>query len=324
MVKDFFNAVGKSGIGSRLRFLQEKITEDAASIYSMFGIEMQPKWFPVFYTLHEGSFTITEIAQHIGHSHPSVSKIVSELVKKGLVIENKDSTDGRRNVLSLSDKANEIQEILQHQLLKDVENAVEDILSSTRHNLWHAIEEWEFMLEQKSLLKRVQEQKKLRESLDISVVSYENKYREVFKALNVEWISTYFKMEDKDFHSLDHPKEYILDKGGEILVALYKGEPVGVCALLKMDDPDYDFELAKMAVSPRSHGKGLGFILGKAIIERAKERGGQMLYLESNTLLKQAINLYHKLGFKKVVGRSTPYERCNIQMELNLNQTNNS
>lgn len=182
------------------------------------------------------------------------------------------------------------------------------------------IEELEFMLEQKLLLKRIQEQKKLRESQDISVVPYEDKYGEIFKALNVEWISTYFKMEDKDFHSLNHPEDYILNKGGEILVALYKAEPVGVCALLKMDDPEYDFELAKMAVSPRSHGKGIGYILGRAIIERAKERGGRMLYLESNTLLKQAINLYHKLGFKEVIGRSTPYERCNIQMELVLNQ----
>jgi GNAT superfamily N-acetyltransferase len=91
---------------------------------------------------------------------------------------------------------------------------------------------------------------------------------------------------------------------------------------MKMDDPDYDFELAKMAVSPKAQGKGVGFLLGNASIERAKARDGKMLYLESNTLLKQAINLYHKLGFKKVVGRSTPYERCNIQMELNLTSNN--
>jgi DNA-binding MarR family transcriptional regulator/GNAT superfamily N-acetyltransferase len=321
MATEFFNNVGKASIGSRLRLLQEKINEDAANIYKLFGIDMQPKWFPVLHTLQEGSFTITEIAQYIGHSHPSVSKIVSEMAKKGLVKESKDASDGRRNVLSLSKKGQDIQAKMKYQL-EDVENAVDGILNHTRHNLWQAIEEWEFMLEQKSLFKRVQDEKKLRESHNVSIVPFEDKYSEAFRALNVEWISTYFRMEDKDYQSLDHPKEYILDKGGEILVALYDGEPVGVCALMKMDDPDYDFELAKMAVSPKAQGKGVGFLLGNASIERAKARDGKMLYLESNTLLKQAINLYHKLGFKKVVGRSTPYERCNIQMELNLTSNN--
>lgn len=317
MAIKFFEIVGKAGIGSRLRLLQEKINEDAAGIYAMFGIDMQVKWFPVFYTLKDGSFTITEVAQHIGHSHPSVSKIVSEMVKAGLVNEDKDLSDGRRNVLSLSEKGKEIQVSLEYQV-EDVGNAVEGILSATRHNLWEAIEEWEFMLEQQSLLRRVQQEKKRRESQDVKIVPYQTKYREAFRTMNVEWISTYFKMEAKDYEALDHPKKYILDKGGDILVALYKGEPAGVCALMKMNDPDYDFELAKMAVSPNAHGRGIGYLLGKAIIELAKSRGGKMLYLESNTILKPAINLYHKLGFKKVVGRSTPYERCNIQMELAL------
>ncbi len=125
-------------------------------------------------------------------------------------------------------------------------------------------------------------------------------------------------MEESDYKALDHPKEYILNKGGAILVALYDDEPVGVCALIKMKDPDYDFELAKMAVSPKAQGKNIGWLLAQAIIEKARSMGGKKLYLESNTILTPAINLYYKLGFKKISGRATPYERCNIQMELDL------
>ena len=150
------------------------------------------------------------------------------------------------------------------------------------------------------------------------IVHYEEKYHADFKALNVEWISTYFKMEPTDFKSLDNPNDYILSKGGLILVALYNGEPVGVCALIKMNDPDYDYELAKMAVSPKAQGKKIGWLLGQHIIESAKLLGAKNLYLESNTILAPAINLYRKLGFKEITGRSTPYERCNIQMELIL------
>jgi GNAT superfamily N-acetyltransferase len=63
-------------------------------------------------------------------------------------------------------------------------------------------------------------------------------------------------------------------------------------------------------------GKNIGWLLGKAAMEKARSLGAKKLYLESNTILQPAINLYHKLGFKRVVGHTSPYERCNIQMEL--------
>jgi DNA-binding MarR family transcriptional regulator/GNAT superfamily N-acetyltransferase len=314
---EFYNQLGKMAIGSRLRLLTDTITTDAAAIYKLYNIDLHPKWFPVFHVLSQGNFTITEIAQQIGHSHPSVSKIVAEMAKKGLVTEKKDKQDGRKNVASLSKKGKELTEKIKEQYT-DVTNAVEELSKHTQNDLWKAIEEWEFLLNRKSLFQYVQEQKKQREGRKVKIVPYKPIYAGAFRKLNEEWITTYFKMEKTDLKALDHPKEYILDKGGEILVALYEEEPVGVCALIKMNDPQYDYELAKMAVSPKAQGKSIGWLLGQAIIERARSLGATTLYLESNTILKPAINLYYKLGFKRVTGRPTPYERCNIQMELVL------
>ncbi|MEO0433444.1 MAG: GNAT family N-acetyltransferase, partial [Cyanobacteria bacterium J06656_5] len=67
-----------------------------------------------------------------------------------------------------------------------------------------------------------------------------------------------------------------------------------------------------------AQGKGIGWLLGQAAINRARELGAETIFLESNTVLKPAINLYQKLGFRKVVGQPSPYQRCNIQMELKL------
>jgi len=316
---EFFNQVGKKAIGSRLRMLTDKITEDASQIYKTYGVDIQPKWFPVFYTLTQGEQTITGIADQIGHSHPSVSKIVSEMSKKGMVAEKKDKKDGRRNVVSLSAKGKQTAEKIKAQYM-DVESAIEEILANTRYDLWKAIEEWEFLLEEKSLLKRVQYLKKLRESRDVKVVAYEPKYRKAFKELNEEWISTWFEMEDEDRKVLNDPENQIIKKGGHIVVAIYNNEPVGVCALLKMNDPMYEYEMVKMAVRPDMKGKNIGWMLGNAIVEKARSLGAKYLYLESNTVLKPAISLYQKLGFKKVFGRATPYKRCNIQMELKLGE----
>ena len=152
----------------------------------------------------------------------------------------------------------------------------------------------------------------------IEIVNFKSAYKEVFRDLNVEWISTYFKMEPADYKALDNADSYILQNGGYILVALLNKEPVGVCALIKMDDAIYDFELAKMAVSPKAQGKKIGWLIGEAIKDKARSIGAKTLYLESNTILAPAINLYRKLGFTEVFGRNTPYERCNIQMALVL------
>jgi len=317
---ELFEKTGKMALGSRLRLLTAKLTDDAAKIYELYDIaDFSPKWFPVLFVLSESEAkTITEIASEIGHSQPSVTKIIKEMTTAGLVKNNLNSKDKRRNVVGLTQKGKTVSEKIIKIQCADIEVAIDRIISEATYNLWEAIAEWEFLLEQKSLFRRVQEQKKLRESKDVRIVEYEPKYQSAFKSLNEEWISAYFEMEEADYKALDNPETYILDKGGKIFVALYKDEPLGVCALIKMNDPDYDYEMAKMAVSPKAQGKNIGWLLGQAVINSAKELGASKIYLESNTALKPAINLYYKLGFEKISGRPTPYKRANIQMELNI------
>ncbi|MCD0478751.1 bifunctional helix-turn-helix transcriptional regulator/GNAT family N-acetyltransferase [Chryseobacterium sp. LC2016-29] len=317
---EIFNRTGKMALGSRLRLLTSKVTEDASQIYELYNIAgFSPKWFPVFFVLSETEeITITEIAKEIGHSQPSVTKIIKEMTKAGLVNDKLKSNDKRRNVVGLTTEGISLAKKMIEEQCTDIDVAIDEIINVATNNLWEALAEWEFLLEQKSLLKRVKDQKKLRESKDVKIVKYEPKYQSAFKALNEEWISTFFEMEEADYKALDNPKEYILDKGGKIFIALYKDEPLGVCALIKMDEQNYDFEMAKMAVSPKAQGKNLGWLLGQAIIDSAKQLGASKIYLESNTILKPAINLYQKMGFEKIVGHQTPYKRCNIQMELNL------
>jgi GNAT superfamily N-acetyltransferase/Mn-dependent DtxR family transcriptional regulator len=313
---DIYNKMGKMALGSRLRRLSETLTEQASQVYQLYDIDMQPKWFPVFYALSDShTKSIVQIAREIGQSHPSVSILVKEMLKAGLIQISNDANDGRKNNVQLSDRGLQINQRIQAQYT-DVNVAVEKAIGETQHDIWRAIEEWEFLLEQKDLLKRVEQEKKLRESRDVEIVDYKPQFKQAFKNLNEEWITTYFKMEESDYKALDHPDEYILDKGGFILIALYHDEPVGACALIKMENNT--FELAKMAVSPKAKGKGIGLLLGNAAIAKARQAGAKQLYLESNTILKPAINLYHKLGFAKIIGATSPYERCNIQMELQL------
>ena len=145
---DLFIRTGKIALGSRLRMLTAKVTEDAVKLYELYGVDLAPKWFPVFFVLAEdGEKTITEIAGDIGHSQPSVSRIIREMTAAGLVQANRKSADKRRNVVALSPKGMALNDKIKAQYT-DVDAAIESIISEARYNLWEAMEEWEFLLEQ--------------------------------------------------------------------------------------------------------------------------------------------------------------------------------
>ena len=162
----------------------------------------------------------------------------------------------------------------------------------------------------------MKEQNERREPTRVEIVDFRPEHADAFRRMNLDWITQYWEVEDADLVYLDHPQEKILDPGGAILMALYEGEVVGTVALVPMGSGSY--ELAKMAVDQNARGKGIGWELGRSVLERAREVGATRVYLESNTILEPAINLYRKLGFEPVQGGASPYDRCNIQMEISF------
>lgn len=316
---DFFERTGKMAIGSRLRILTETLTRDAASIYGLYGVDIKPKWFPVFYSLtDEQPKSVTAIAREIGQSHPSVSTIVKEMIKSGLIEEVDDKADRRCTLITLTEYGKSLSQELIAQL-RDVERAVEQISSECDNDLWAAIAEWEKALGRKSILERVREIKEQREHSEVEIVEYQPQYKKAFCELNRKWIELYWDLEPHDIEVLENPEKHILKKGGHIFVALYNGFPVGVCALCPLpSESPYDYELAKLAVNNSIRRKGIGRRLCDAVIEKARELGGKKLFLESNTRLKPAIALYRKIGFKELPEYHPAYARGNIQMELSL------
>lgn len=153
----------------------------------------------------------------------------------------------------------------------------------------------------------------------VTIEVYNPKYKEDFIRLNTEWITTYFRLEESDLYTLNHVEEYILDKGGQVFLAIVKNKVIGCCALI-VHPENQTFELAKMAVSPLAQGLGAGRKLGEALIEYAKGKGIKQLFLEGNTRLDSSIILYRKLGFVEVPISNSAYERCNIMMVLDIIQ----
>lgn len=313
---DFLQEIGKVALGSRLRRLGEVFAVDAAQVYEIYGVDIQPKWFPVFYILsQQEECSITAMSKDIGCSHPVVSQVVKEMGKAGLIETGESSEDARMNVVKLSPSGRALIPKMEVQM-QDVSEAVENLFQHMQHDFWQALEEMEFLLEEKSFLNRVVEQRKQRESEQVKIVEYTDEYHEKFKQLNYEWIERDFTVEEEDRATLEDPQGKILTPGGAILIAIRDGEVVGTCALVKKDSST--LELVKMAVATTARKKNVGWKLGTSILEKARSMGAEKVYVESNTKLKPAINLYRKLGFEKVIVAPSPYQRCNIQMEVTL------
>lgn len=317
-MEDFFQQLGSAALGSRLRRLSEQITAQATEVYALYHLPFEPRWFPVFYAVaKQPGQSVGDLAFAIGHTHAAVSQVVKELAKQGLVRTERGEADLRRSLVTLTAQGASLWPALQEQAV-DVRQATEELLAETRHNLWLAMGEVEHALSRRSLSSRVKAVRDQRVAAEVHLVDYIPPHQADFKRLNLEWIEQYFQVEAADLKALDQPEEYILQRGGHILLASYRGAIVGTCALIKMNAHTY--ELAKMAVTPPAQGLGIGLRLAEAAVAKARALGATRVYLESNTKLGPALNLYYQLGFRKTVaGTPSPYERCNIQMELLFN-----
>jgi len=153
------------------------------------------------------------------------------------------------------------------------------------------------------------------ENQEVEIITFRDEYVDDFAIINFKWLEKYFYIEDYDKEILTNPKKYILNDGGQILFALIGEEVVATVALIKREEGV--FELSKMGVAEKYQGKRIGIKLMDACIEYAKQNDFKQLFLDSSRKLTPAITLYKKVGFKEIpVPTDTPYERCDIRMEL--------
>lgn len=294
-------------------------------VYGEYGIRLDVRTFPVFQTiLWLPNATVSEIADEVGLTHAAVSITLKDLAKQDYITLAKHSTDKRQTIVALTRKGKQEQQRMES-LLHDLERVMTDVFSECAHSPLLALQEFEQAMKRKNFSQRVKDFRKqqLAETITVTRLSrrgskHRAKQLEAFKQLNYAWIERYFTIEKSDRNVLEKPEQYIVARGGIILCAEQGSAIVGAVALIPTEQGTV--ELAKMVVAPEVRGKSIGVMLGEAAINQAREMGAERVYLESNTTLEAAINLYYKLGFKRVPHFTSPYERANIAMELWLSE----
>jgi DNA-binding MarR family transcriptional regulator len=150
------NVIDESGIlaiATRLQRLSDLLRKDGVLIYKANGVDFEPKWFPVIYTLHLRSvLSVVEIATEIGYTHPSTISLLKELEKVKLIRSKKDKADERKRLIQLTAKGQEL--IEQMKPVWELMIAALTELTTTQNNLLLAISEVEEQMKRLNLFER--------------------------------------------------------------------------------------------------------------------------------------------------------------------------
>ena len=146
-------------------------------------------------------------------------------------------------------------------------------------------------------------------------IPFKTEHSKEFKALNIEWLESFFVVEPYDELVLSNPIDQIITPGGFIFMASLNGEIIGTFAFIKKEEGVYEF--SKMAVTPKQRGKGFGNQIVRFVIRFAEQHHWEKLILYSSTKLENSIHLYRKYGFIEVpIDPDIKYARGNIKMEI--------
>ena len=101
---------------------------------------------------------------------------------------------------------------------------------------------------------------------------------------------------------------YYWQSGGEFWVVEQAGEIVGTGGYLPIERGEKAAEIRKMYLLPSARGKGLGRYLLAELEQAAAAKGFGEVWVETSTVLAEAVKLYERNGYRPKSGVET--ERC--------------
>lgn len=94
------------------------------------------------------------------------------------------------------------------------------------------------------------------------------------------------------------PGRYGADQGGSIVLAWDGGEAVGCVAMRDLGEGVC--EMKRMYVRPARRGRGIGRMLGEAIVAAGRERGYRAMRLDTGATMQAAAAMYRGMGFGEI------------------------
>jgi putative acetyltransferase len=136
----------------------------------------------------------------------------------------------------------------------------------------------------------------------------------VFGVLREYGLAPDLRGTDRDIADIE--SHYIARGGIFELIEDENGELLGTVGLYPMTTETV--ELRKMYFSVKLRGRGFGTQTLQRMIEAARAHGFKKIYLETASVLREAVHLYEKFGFEPTDEKHTP--RCDAAYFLDLHK----
>ncbi len=164
MNRDYIKELGYRALDNRLKRISDRMSHGTRKFFKQIDIDVEPSWHLVFKLLKEkDKITMVEIAEQLGYSHPSMVVMLKKMRVKGYIIAEKDTNDGRKQNIKLTQKS--------YDLLPKLEK------------IWSSCEEaiYKMLKEDLSILKHLD---KIEESLN-TIPFYDRFYHEYINIKNL-------------------------------------------------------------------------------------------------------------------------------------------
>jgi len=115
------------------------------------------------------------------------------------------------------------------------------------------------------------------------------------------------ELADRDVIAVE---EAYLDIGGEFWVVEHHGAIIGTSAYQPIDRGENAVEIRKMYLSSNIRGRGLGRYLLIELEKAIAIKDYQEIWIETASILKEAVKLYERNGYKPAEGVETA--RCDL------------
>ena len=152
---DLIRKLGAFAFASRLKRRSDRMKADVTMLYHQQGCDFTDNWFLVGYMLSRvESSSITEMAETLGTSRPTLSQIVCDMAEHGLLSVKTNERDRRCKRIMLTEKGRDTVKALEP-VWELVGECTEELLRATGQDVLKALSDIERKLKKKSMFARV-------------------------------------------------------------------------------------------------------------------------------------------------------------------------
>ena len=233
--------------------------------------------------------TITTLASMLEVDKGYLSRTVTALEKDELVARSRSYGDGRKRILTLTEKGEAACRELNDRSSAEVQSMLEDLSAESRHRLLEAMIAIEDVFTERSaegapVLIRTHRSGDIGWIVQRHGAIYNEEYRwdETFEALVADILA-------KMIRTYDHRRDHIW-------IAELDGERVGSIVAAKENRDVVHLRL--FLVEPWARGRGIGKLLIREFLQFARQAGYRKVTLWTQSNLDAARHLYQQEGFR--------------------------